>query len=328
MKKIIKQIKLGAKHTRLNVSEKAEMKYALLQYVQANPARVATSIPSPFSIDNIRGKKSISVLVIGGLLLGSTVSFAAENAIPGDVLFPVKVHVNENVRGTFAITPKAKAEWEVRLVERRLEEVEKIAIAPGVSPEVHKIAEENLERYSERVKHRIKELEEDDDSEDALLVVSSFSDVLNDHERVIVELNINKVDTETNTFVVTLATTTPVSTVVFTKEEKSQNTLERVRTTRDEAKKKQKELEDRRDRNRTENERKNEERETLNTSIQPKEVKDRSENRIRREEFRSNDRKENQSNGGELKRLEDKKRSDDRNRESEDGRKNNESERD
>src|SRR3989344_7737411 len=99
MDNIIKQLKKGAKHTRLSVDEKAVMKTALLRYVGAHPVNSGLSnrqrIPSPFNINNFRNKKSLSFLVIGGLLMGGSMSFAAENTVPGDTLYSVKVHVNE-----------------------------------------------------------------------------------------------------------------------------------------------------------------------------------------------------------------------------------------
>ena len=207
MENIIKQLKNGSKHARLSASEKAEIKSALFRHVKANPVSIPRAIPSPFNIKShfifartsresglsrtllaSRNIKSISVLVLGGLLMGSSVSFAAENTVPGDTLFPIKIHVNETVRGAVAVTQKEKAEWEIRLVERRLEEFEKLAVTQNVPVEVRQIAEQNLEHYAERVKNRIAKFENDEDSEDALGTASSFLDVLNDHERSISEL--------------------------------------------------------------------------------------------------------------------------------------------
>lgn len=323
MKNIIKQIKQGAKHTKLTVSEKAEIKSALVWYAKANPAKVRMSIPSPFSIYNLRNKKSISVLVISGLLLGSTVSFAAEDSIPGDVLFPVKIHLNENVRGTFAITPKAKAEWEVQLVERRLEEVEKIAMTPDALPEVHQIAEQNLERYSERVKHRIEKFEENEDNEDALETASSLSDVFNNHEIVLVGLNKNITEDEIIAMVVAGAsTTTPVSLEgAFSGNDQTKDTLKKVRGARNEANKKQKELEGKRDRAREEDNKNNDTRKDQvvdATTQQESRVSNRqTENSKRVEEIRSSGHMDEELSSDEIKNLEELKKSEDKKEENE-----------
>lgn len=193
MDNIIKQLKRGAKHTRLSVEEKATMKSALLQHVAAHPASESLfqgmGIPSPFSVRNFRNKKSLSLFVIGGLLMGGSVSFAAENTVPGDTLYPVKVHFNEPVRGAIARTPKAKAEWEVRLVERRLEEVEKLEAKDDVRQDTREAARTNLEKYTERVNGRIAKFEEDNDSEDAIATAGKLADILRTHERVLIKMN-------------------------------------------------------------------------------------------------------------------------------------------
>lgn len=268
MENIIKQLKKGSRHARLSAAEKADMKNALLRYVKANPVQIETvqtlGVPSPFSISNFRNiksyfvfartsresrlsrtllasrnKKSVSILVIAGILLGSSVSFAAENTVPGDMLYPIKLHVNETVRGVMAVTPKAKAALAVSLVERRLEEVEKLASTPDAQPEAKKIAEKNLERYAERVKGRIAKFEKDEDKEDALETASNLSNTFNTHTQVLVDL-----DTNINTDAI--ATTTPfLGTQKGSDElidESIKDTLKKVQGEREEAEKKHKEL--------------------------------------------------------------------------------------
>lgn len=242
MEHIIKQLRNGAKHARLSSVEKEEMKSELFHYVKANPVNIQYSIPSPFNIYNFRNKKSISALVLGGLLMGSSVSFAAENTVPGDVLFPVKIHVNEAVRGATAVTQKAKAEWEIRLVERRLEEVEKLAVVHNVPVEIRQIAEQNLEHYTERVKNRIAKFENDEDVEDALGTALLFSEVLNTHERTISELGDNDDDLAISTSTSTYRITTSVDDMSHIGAEPIRDAIEKIREVRGDAERKHKDL--------------------------------------------------------------------------------------
>lgn len=222
MEHIIKQLKKGAKHTRLSSAEKAEMRSMLLRHVKTNPVRTEMferqqfvkgnrSILSPFQINNLRSKKTMPILVILGLLMGGSASFAAENALPGDVLFPVKVHVNESVRGAVAVTSKAKAEWGIRLVERRLEEVEKLVTKTDVSEETRQIASTNLGEYTERVHGRIAKFEEDDDSDDAILTAGELADLLRAHEEVLVGLSTQVAGAVATSTGAVMATTTAVT---------------------------------------------------------------------------------------------------------------------
>ena len=261
MEHIIKQLKKGAKHTRLSVAEKAEMKSALLRHVKINPVRNEIFerqqfvkrygiILSPFQINNLRNKKTMPILVILGLLMGGSASFAAENALPGDVLFPVKVHVNESVRGAVAVTPKAKAEWGIRLVERRLEEVEELATKIDVSEEVRQIASANLGEYTERVHGRIAKFEEDDDSDDAILTAGELADMLRTHEEVLAGLSTQVAGAVATSTGATMATTTAVvatsttsvNTALTAGSQSLESILSQLREGRGHAEKKHKEL--------------------------------------------------------------------------------------
>ncbi len=61
------------------------------------------------------------------LLVGGGVSFASENSLPGDLLYPIKVSINEEIRSKLALSVEAKADWEVTRVDRRLTEAEKLS---------------------------------------------------------------------------------------------------------------------------------------------------------------------------------------------------------
>ncbi|TSC77813.1 MAG: hypothetical protein G01um101429_952 [Parcubacteria group bacterium Gr01-1014_29] len=62
------------------------------------------------------------VFVTGGI------SYAAERALPGDMLYTVKIEVNERLRGWTAISQEAQAEWSIAQTGRRLEEVERLVV--------------------------------------------------------------------------------------------------------------------------------------------------------------------------------------------------------
>lgn len=82
------------------------------------------------------------------LFLSGTVSAFAERALPGELLYNLKIGVNEEVLGWFRISPLAKAEWSVELAERRLEEIEITELDSTVSADVKK----NLEnQFAEQI---------------------------------------------------------------------------------------------------------------------------------------------------------------------------------
>lgn len=68
------------------------------------------------------------------LVIGVGTSYAAESALPGDALYPIKVLFNEPLGEAFQQTESAKAEWESRMVSRRLEEAEALAAKGELTP--------------------------------------------------------------------------------------------------------------------------------------------------------------------------------------------------
>jgi hypothetical protein len=135
MKKIIKQWKQKIQALNLTVSEKDEVKNAVLAFMDANPVRNVKSVRhiqywgENFSrVLFLKRKYMFATLaVILALALGGGTSFAAEQAVPGDALYQIKVHVNEPVREILSITPETKAEWQGKKIERRLDEASQLA---------------------------------------------------------------------------------------------------------------------------------------------------------------------------------------------------------
>lgn len=76
----------------------------------------------------------IAILLAVFVSLGT--SFAAQGALPGDVLYPVKTGVNENIRSAFAIGVNAEAKLQTDLLEERLEEAQTLHAEGNISTEI------------------------------------------------------------------------------------------------------------------------------------------------------------------------------------------------
>ncbi|HEY4493373.1 MAG TPA: DUF5667 domain-containing protein [Candidatus Paceibacterota bacterium] len=82
------------------------------------------------------------------LLLGTGVSFAAEGALPGDALYAVKTSFNENLRGSLTFSREARANWQARIVERRLEEAAELALAGKLDADTEARLASELEEHA------------------------------------------------------------------------------------------------------------------------------------------------------------------------------------
>lgn len=131
--------------------------------------------------------KPMPIAIIIALLIGGGASAAAENALPGDTLYPVKVSVNEHVRGWLAISSEAEAKLQTKLAVRRLDEAEKLAIKDNLDENIRARLEANFQKHADRVKARISELEAKNTPK-ALEIASNLQASLDAHARILKNL--------------------------------------------------------------------------------------------------------------------------------------------
>lgn len=134
----------------LTQNERASMRNNILAFMAEHPAiapfwvRFLDSLSALF--DRIERTPLFSTRMMVPafalvLVIGVGTSYAAEGALPGDALYPVKVLFNEPLGEVFQRSDSAKAEWESRLVSRRLEEAEALLAKGELTP----IAQEELQ---------------------------------------------------------------------------------------------------------------------------------------------------------------------------------------
>lgn len=175
---------------RLSPEEKLDMRQSLLAMMERRPVADADRRSSVFAKIRpvwpawprlVSRPALVSVLVGGMLLTGSGVSYAAEGSLPGDTLYPVKIGVNEPVREVLAVTPRAKAVWAARRVERRLEEAEALAAGTGLK-RVSGAIQQAIVRQAQRAGERLERLTETGDQTAAVDVGFRLEMVLEDHQ--------------------------------------------------------------------------------------------------------------------------------------------------
>ncbi len=126
------------------------------------------------------------------LLSGATgVSYLAEGAVPGDALYPIKVRVNEELLGVLAFDDESRAAWEMRRVERRLQEATTLAYRQRLSPEVNKEVVRQIEAQVARAAEATDALAKTDPVE-AADTSSQLESVLEAHEAVLVSLAVEQ----------------------------------------------------------------------------------------------------------------------------------------
>lgn len=136
---------------RLPDSEKRVMRETLVRYSTENPVHTTyTGMQYAQALWNIRlphTRKTIAVSVLALVFVGSstTAVYAAENALPGQYLYPVKVSVSEPLRGAITWGAADRAEWDRKVIERRLSEATRLAAEGKLAPELRESLESRID---------------------------------------------------------------------------------------------------------------------------------------------------------------------------------------
>jgi hypothetical protein len=119
---------------------------------------------------------------------GGGVTLAAENTMPGDTLYPMKVELNEGIRSVLAVSEESQAYWDIRRAERRLEEAEKLAVVNRLTADDRARLEERFESHTGNVADIITRLEEQGGGIAAVEVRSRLEAALRAHEQLIARI--------------------------------------------------------------------------------------------------------------------------------------------
>lgn len=157
----------------LTEKERGEMRAALLSKMRESvSARPVVSTWSHLFFSKRVQASFLSVIIVLGY--GSSVTFAAEGALPGDILYPIKTKVTEPVARLVAATsPAEEAQFETKILERRLEEAEALETDKKLDPELKQEVRKVIREQSLRTKMKIKDAEDDDVVRAVLTVATS-----------------------------------------------------------------------------------------------------------------------------------------------------------
>ncbi|MDZ4226002.1 MAG: DUF5667 domain-containing protein, partial [Patescibacteria group bacterium] len=79
-------------------------------------------------------------------------------ALPGGLLYGIKLNVNEKVEGALAFSSKARAEWHIKVAERRLIEAGQAALKGKFSTEAQTIVLTNFNEHMKGIDEYITQL--------------------------------------------------------------------------------------------------------------------------------------------------------------------------
>jgi hypothetical protein len=200
-KKRFRSILTKTEQLELSAEEKMAMRERLVVFMK-ECALNATQIEKLSASDNhwsIRRYLSwpllklapiIAVLII--ILGGSSLSLVAEQSLPGDFLYPIKINVNERAKALISISPEAKANFTVWQTERRLQEAAKLAAQGRLDIAAKNDLENNLKNVTFEAKENLTKLSEEKSSRKPLELSSRLEATLKVHATVLSGLTPNQ----------------------------------------------------------------------------------------------------------------------------------------
>lgn len=132
--------------TRLTAAEKEAMLAKIFE--APSPSPYAAPGWQVFFVRHRRVSFALSAMLVF-FLVGGSAMYAAEGTVPGNLLYAVKVAVSEPLRDAVYRAPEARASWEQKKAERRLEEAESLARAHKLDEPRRLELEKKFEKHSD-----------------------------------------------------------------------------------------------------------------------------------------------------------------------------------
>lgn len=193
MNNIIKKLLGKAKQLNLDPSKKEEIRANMLAFMRQNP------LPSKANIGFFAKYRALNIAGISAILLVAIFTFTAlraNSAMPGDLLYPIKVGFNEPLVLAFTVSADQKTALNMDFAEKRLQEAETLLAQGKLSGSAQSQVEESFKKLADNVEKDINALAGSGNVDDAAKKASKFEVTLRAHGKVLKSLdgNVEKIE--------------------------------------------------------------------------------------------------------------------------------------
>lgn len=184
-----RKLKKAKAEIKLDAKKKETIRSNIIYFIEASEVGKETgvfgkAVSTPGIFWRFIKPTPIAVVILLVLAAGGGISLAAENSLPGDVLYPVKIF-SEETRGFLIFTPEARADWEVKLTERRLEEMTRLAAKSRLSEAAAGELGNKFETAAGRAKTKIEEIQTTGKLQEASNAFARFEALLRANEKIL-----------------------------------------------------------------------------------------------------------------------------------------------
>lgn len=202
MERKLEQLGTVRKQTKLSSEARLDIRTRLQSHMALHPVSVRVADVERHHVVTAKNrritrktfKKPMIIGLIVALVLGGGTAFAAEATVPGDVLYPVKIHVNEEVRSAFAVSDEAEARLQAEFAAERLKEAEELAGRHKLDAEARADLETRFTGHANDADTHMEKMKQKHDEENAGVIEADLDATLRAHTKL---LNAIDADVET-----------------------------------------------------------------------------------------------------------------------------------
>src|SRR3989344_974710 len=192
MKDITTYIKKASDGIMLSHDERAHMKHVIREYMSMKPLPASRqAFPGAsisiqwFSLSWMQRPIAAALALL--FIFSGGISYAAESALPGDALYGVKTKGNEPVKVALASGAEAKANVQMELAERRIDEAATLASENRLDAKTQDQLAAAFETHAQSATDEVSSIDENDSSAVAELT-SRFETRLAAHEEILAQV--------------------------------------------------------------------------------------------------------------------------------------------
>jgi hypothetical protein len=128
--------------------------------------------------------RPITMMAVAIIVVSISAAGAAQRALPGDVLYPVKITITEPVTVWLAPDPSVKAKLAIAQAKARLQEAELLAAKGALDPVLQQTLEESFQDRTEKAKAYLAELKAVKKSREEVELSTELSKTLSGYQKL------------------------------------------------------------------------------------------------------------------------------------------------
>lgn len=177
------------KTTRLTDAERDAFRADFISYMHAHPYEKRREENQFLTLARFLFKKPVAITLCLALVIFGTgsVAYASNRALPGDILYPIKVNLNEEIVSAF-LPKEEKARFEVKRTARRIEEAAELVRNGRLTPESAQIVQAQIEQHRETISELTWEIKAEGDAKIAADIHTELEATLAVNEQIFTDV--------------------------------------------------------------------------------------------------------------------------------------------